>query len=288
MGLRCDHFIRATPDVDAAYATFARLGLSVSPPRAAPDPGTRHTVVRVGAWPETMMFVAHVDLADRDKGLAEPATADLVPLLEAGGGMRRLAFAADDLEPVRRALADQPGGFTETVGALGGEELRTITPGDVAQAGCRFKIVQYPASMGEIQAASTPPPGDFRLMKVDHVAIIQPDFEACTRYWTEVLSLPMVGEFEGPGFVVRQIKAGEMIVELLKSTSDDGPLASRKPGLQSTLACQVEDIDAAVALARARGFNPRGPRPGTISNTRIAVIQPEELSGMGLQLMQYA
>ena len=251
--LRCDHFIRATPDIATAHQELTRLGLRATPPGPAADTGAQNTVVALGTWPESMMFVEHMTHPDRTQAAADPRTADLVPLLDAGGGMRQLLFAIDDLGPARAVFADQPGGFHETVVTVadGDHEVRRITPADSSPAGCRFTIAQYPDQMGELLAAAAIPTGhDFPVKRVDHMAIIPPDFEAGTRYWTEVMGLPVVGEIDAPGFLIRQVRAGDVMIELLKSSTSEGPLAQAPPGLLPVLACEVDDL-AGVRNARS-------------------------------------
>jgi catechol 2,3-dioxygenase-like lactoylglutathione lyase family enzyme len=286
--IKCDHFIRATPDIEAAYKLCVRLGLPVNTPRPAADTTADYTVVTLGAWPKNIMFVEYMTHYDHEKGLATPGIADLIPLLRAGGGMRQLVFAIDDLEPLRRSFAKQPGGFTEGVTKItDSQAVHGLTPGDYSVAGCRFGVVQYPSVMGKLLGSAAPPTGDFPLKRVDHMAIIPPDFEAATRFWTEVMGLPIVGEVEGRGLLIRQLQVGDMVIELLKSTTPDGPIANAQPGLLPVLACEVDDVAACVALARERGFNPRDPAPGILPGTLVSSIPGHEMSGIEYQLLQY-
>jgi hypothetical protein len=83
------------------------------------------------------------------------------------------------------------------------------------------------------------------------------------------------------------MKIGDAIVELLGPDSPESPLASRPPGLSSMAAWEVGDLDAAVALARERGFTPSEPATGVLPGTRVATIPGAELSGVGMQLLEY-
>jgi catechol 2,3-dioxygenase-like lactoylglutathione lyase family enzyme len=281
-----DHFIRATPDIEAAHKEVTRLGLTASPPGPAGDTGAHYTVVTLGG-PGNRMFVEYMTHPDLGAAAADPGMADIVPLLEAGGGMRHVVFAVDDLAPVRDSFADQPGGFGERVAKVaGGLEVRTIAPGDTSAAGCVFGFVEYPTDMVTLMAKMAPV-HDFPLKRIDHIAVVPPDFEAGTRYWTDVLGVPVHAEIPGPGFVIRQMKVGDLMVELLGSTDPAGPLADTPPGLLPVLACEVDDVAACVELARSRGFTPPDPQPGILPGTLVSTIPATETSGIQYQLLQY-
>ena len=102
-----------------------------------------------------------------------------------------------------------------------------------------------------------------------------------------MLGVPVYAELAGPGFLIRQLKVGDVMVELLASDDPNGPLAGAVPGLRPTVACEVEDLEASVALARERGFTVPDSRVGALPGTLVAVIPPEELAGLSLQLLQY-
>jgi hypothetical protein len=87
--------------------------------------------------------------------------------------------------------------------------------------------------------------------------------------------------------IIRQLKIGDAILELLGPESPESPLASRPPGLASMVAWEVADLDAAVTLARDRGFTPSDPAPGILPRTRVATIPAPELAGVGMQLLEY-
>ncbi|MHB8577477.1 MAG: VOC family protein, partial [Dehalococcoidia bacterium] len=118
-------------------------------------------------------------------------------------------------------------------------------------------------------------------------AAIAPDLDATTRFWTEVLELPLAGEVRTTTTIIRQFKLDDAIIALLGPAIPDSPLAQRPPGLVSMIACEVVDIDAAVTQARAAGFTVADPAPGALPHTRVTSIPGSELSGLALQLLEY-
>jgi hypothetical protein len=50
---------------------------------------------------------------------------------------------------------------------------------------------------------------------------------------------------------------------------------------------EVPDLEAAVRQAREAGFTVSDPVIGALPGTRIAMIPPQELGGMTMQLLQY-
>ncbi|MGH2604038.1 MAG: VOC family protein, partial [Dehalococcoidia bacterium] len=127
----------------------------------------------------------------------------------------------------------------------------------------------------------------FPLKRLDHLAAIAPDLETATRFWTETLGVPVAGEVRSPAAIIRQMRIGDAIFELLGPATPDSPIATRPPGLISMAAFEVPDLDAAVAQARAAGFTPSEPAAGVLPGTRTATIPPAELAGMAMQLLQY-
>lgn len=125
------------------------------------------------------------------------------------------------------------------------------------------------------------------LKRLDHVAAVTQDLEASTRFWTDVLEVPLFGEVRTPTTIIRQFKLGDAMLELLGPASPDSPLAQRRPGLLSMAAFEVTDIAAAVAEARAAGFTVTDPAPGSLPGTRVTRIPGEQLSGFTLQLLEY-
>jgi len=83
---------------------------------------------------------------------------------------------------------------------------------------------------------------------------------------------------------------GESEIELLESTSPDGPIArfitSRGPGIQH-IAFRVADIEKALKELKAQGVRliDENPRYGA-GGTRIAFLHPKETQGVLVELCE--
>ena len=128
----------------------------------------------------------------------------------------------------------------------------------------------------------------FPLKRLDHLAVVAHDLEGKTRFWTEVLGVPVAGEVVTPTMVIRQLKIGDAVLELLGPASPDSPLQQRPPGLVSMVSWEVEDLAEAVRQARAGGFTAPETVQGVLPGTRTATIPGTELVGVNMQLLEYA
>jgi len=186
---------------------------------------------------------------------------DRVAVRLVDGDARLLGFAVDDLASARDALGDS----------------------DVSFGGCDIELIAAPAHAAD----AVDPVHAISLARVDHLAAIPPDLDAATRSWVDVLGVPVHDEIRTPDVVIRQMKVGDLVVELLAPTGPDSPLAGRPSGLLAVVACEVPDAAAAAAVARGRGFRPTDPAPGALPGTLVSRIDAAELGGLGLQLLQY-
>src|SRR5919206_158865 len=84
----------------------------------------------------------------------------------------------------------------------------------------------------------------------------------------ELLSVPTVGEVVSPTTVVRQLRIGDAMFELLGPATPDSPIRQRPPGLNSMCSFEVDDLSAVVEQVRAAGFEVPDPRVGTLPGTR--------------------
>jgi hypothetical protein len=87
--------------------------------------------------------------------------------------------------------------------------------------------------------------------------------------------------------IIRQLRLGGAVLELLGAASPDSPIHQRVPGPVRMASWEVPDVDHAVALARQAGFTPSDPAPGPLPGTRISTIPGPELAGVHMQLLQY-
>ena len=131
-----------------------------------------------------------------------------------------------------------------------------------------------------------------KILKIDHLGIAVNSIEDGKNFWSDVLGLA----FEGAETVEEQkvttafFPVGESEVELLESTSPDGPVAKyidkRGQGIQH-IAFRVDDIDAALAELKEKGIQliDQQPRHGA-GGARIAFLHPKATGGVLVELCQ--
>lgn len=128
--------------------------------------------------------------------------------------------------------------------------------------------------------------------KIDHLGIAVKDLAATMAIYRDALGLHLDGVEEVPTEQVRvaMFAAGESHVELLESTSPDGPIARaierRGEGIHH-IAFEVADIHAAMAQAKANGLQllSEAPRPGA-GNTLVVFAHPKSTGGVLIELVQ--
>ena len=288
-----DHIIIATPDVSAASGPFERLGLTLTPLAGHARLGTENRAMFAGNL-ETEFYVELLGI--RDRAEAESAEslsgAALIAALASGTAAFRLMFVSDNLatEATRLNVAGIATQLDHVVREDGTPIADVLRPAAFGAAGCDFAFISYPESPAErrrrhersaLFAHALP------LKRLDHLAVVTPELEKAMAFWVNVLGVPVHGEVRGRGMIIKQMKIGDAIVELLGPDSPESPLASRPAGLISMAAFEVPDLDAAVETARAKGFSPSTPAAGALPGTRVATIPPTELSGFALQLLEY-
>ncbi|TCS80550.1 methylmalonyl-CoA epimerase [Pectinatus cerevisiiphilus] len=133
----------------------------------------------------------------------------------------------------------------------------------------------------------------FKVECVDHIGIAVPDLKEAKKFYTDVLGLKCTGEEEVAEQKVKTafIPTGEAEVELLESTSPDGPIAKfiakngGRQGIQH-VALRVDNIENAIADLKAKGVRmiDEKPRYGA-GGSSIAFIHPKA-SGVLLELCQ--
>jgi catechol 2,3-dioxygenase-like lactoylglutathione lyase family enzyme len=254
----------AAPDLATISAAYGRLGLRLPPADAA---GHRPSF-RVGAADH--LVTAELLATDAEQPLRDP-----VPRAAAAGrGLFAVGLRVADLRTALDRLAAR-GIAAQSAGAMVWLPLHE-------QAGADFVLVPS----GPPSAAGAPNHA-FPLKRLDHLAAVAPDLDAKCRFWEDVLGVPVAGEVRTPAMVIRQLRIGDAIFELLGPASSDSPLHRRPPGLVSMAAWEVEDLAAAVAQARAAGFTVPEPAVGVLPGTRTATIPAPELGGTAMQLLQY-
>jgi len=132
----------------------------------------------------------------------------------------------------------------------------------------------------------------FKVLKVDHIGIAVKDLEQAKKFYTEMLGMPALGEevVEQQKVKVCFIPCGDSEVELLESTSPEGPIAKfiekNGEGIQH-LALKVDNVEAALADLKAKGVRliDEVPRYGA-GGASIAFIHPKSTGGILLELSQ--
>jgi methylmalonyl-CoA/ethylmalonyl-CoA epimerase len=130
------------------------------------------------------------------------------------------------------------------------------------------------------------------ILKIDHLGIAVNSIDDGKNFWSDVLGL----KFEGAETVDAQkvttafFPVGESEVELLESTSPDGPVAKfidkKGTGFQH-VAFRVADINAALEELKEKGVQliDQKPRIGA-GGAQIAFIHPKATGGVLVELCQ--
>jgi len=130
------------------------------------------------------------------------------------------------------------------------------------------------------------------ILKIDHLGIAVNSIDEGKKFWSDVLGLA----FEGTETVEAQkvttafFPVSESEVELLESTSSDGPVAKyiekRGPGIQH-VAFRVKNIEAALDELKEKGIKliDEKPRNGA-GGARIAFLHPKATGGVLVELCE--
>jgi methylmalonyl-CoA/ethylmalonyl-CoA epimerase len=131
-----------------------------------------------------------------------------------------------------------------------------------------------------------------KILKIDHLGIAVNSIDEGKNFWSDVLGL----SFEGAETVEAQkvttafFPVGESEVELLESTSPDGPVAKyiekRGQGIQH-VAFRVENIEAALEELKQKGIQliDQTPRKGA-GGAKIAFLHPKATNGVLVELCE--
>ena len=131
-----------------------------------------------------------------------------------------------------------------------------------------------------------------KILKIDHLGIAVNSINEGKNFWTDVLGL----EFEGTETVEEQkvttafFPVGESEVELLESTSPDGPIAKylekKGAGLQH-VAFRVLNLESALQELKDKGVRliDEKPRHGA-GGAKIAFLHPKATGGVLVELCE--
>lgn len=131
-----------------------------------------------------------------------------------------------------------------------------------------------------------------KVLKIDHLGIAVNSIDEGKAFWEDILEL----KFEGSETVEEQkvttafFPVGESEVELLASTSPDGPIAKyidkKGQGIQH-VAFRVENIEEALAELKEKGVKliDEKPRMGA-GGAKIAFLHPKATGGVLVELSE--
>ena len=130
------------------------------------------------------------------------------------------------------------------------------------------------------------------VLKVDHIGIAVENLEATLKVYTDILGLKLAGTetVEEQKVKTAFLPVGDTEIELLESTSPDGPIAkhleARGQGVQH-VAFRVDDLEAALAELKAKGVRliDEKPRYGA-GGAKIAFLHPKATNGVLVELCQ--
>ena len=132
------------------------------------------------------------------------------------------------------------------------------------------------------------------ILKVDHIGIAVNNLEETLKFYEEVLGLKREGTevVEEQKVKVAFLPVGDTELELLESTTEDGPIAKfiakngGRGGIQH-VAVRVDNIENAIEEVKAKGYKmiDETPRYGA-GNARIAFCHPKGTDGVLLELSE--
>lgn len=132
------------------------------------------------------------------------------------------------------------------------------------------------------------------ILKVDHIGIAVNNLEETLKFYEEVLGLKCEGTevVEEQKVKVAFLPVGDTELELLESTTEDGPIAKfiakngGRGGIQH-VAVRVDNIENAIEEVKAKGYKmiDETPRYGA-GNARIAFCHPKGTDGVLLELSE--
>lgn len=132
----------------------------------------------------------------------------------------------------------------------------------------------------------------FKVLQVDHIGIAVSNLAEAKKFYTDVLGMFVPGEevVEQQKVKVCFIPCGDSEIELLESTSPDGPIArfieKNGEGIQH-VALRVDNIEAAIADLKAKDIRliDEQPRYGA-GGASIAFIHPRATGGVLLEISE--
>ncbi len=131
-----------------------------------------------------------------------------------------------------------------------------------------------------------------KALKVDHIGIAVKNLEESLAFYTDILGLECQGTeiVEEQKVKVAFLPLGDTEVELLESTSEDGPIAKfiekNGEGIQH-IAFKVDNIEEAIAHMLSKGMKmiDEQPRYGA-GGAKIAFVHPKSTNRVLVELSE--
>ncbi len=133
-----------------------------------------------------------------------------------------------------------------------------------------------------------------KILQIDHLGIAVPNLEEGKAFWCDVMGLKLEGTetVEEQKVTTAFCPVGESEVEMLVSTSPDGPIAKfiekngGKGGFQH-VAFRVENIEEALAELKGKGVKliDEKPRLGA-AGCKIAFLHPKATGGVLVEISE--
>ena len=133
-----------------------------------------------------------------------------------------------------------------------------------------------------------------KILKVDHIGIAVTKIDDAKKLYHDILGLPMAGSetVAEQKVTTAFFPVGDSEVELLESTSPDGPIAkfieknAGRGGVQH-IAFRVDNLEAALAELKAKGVEliDQKPRMGA-GGAKIAFLHPKATFGVLVELSE--
>ncbi|MDY0235851.1 MAG: methylmalonyl-CoA epimerase [Gudongella sp.] len=130
------------------------------------------------------------------------------------------------------------------------------------------------------------------ITKIDHIGIAVKNLEETLKFYEEMLGIECTSQevVEEQHVKVAFLPVGDSEIELLESTTEDGPIArfieKKGEGLQH-IAFKVDDIEAKIKELEEKGVRliDKEPRYGA-GGARIAFLHPKSTSGVLIEISQ--
>jgi methylmalonyl-CoA/ethylmalonyl-CoA epimerase len=131
-----------------------------------------------------------------------------------------------------------------------------------------------------------------KVLKLDHLGIAVSSIDKKKNFWIDALGLTLEGTetVDAQKVTTAFLPVGESEIELLESTSEDGPVAKyierKGEGIQH-VAFRVENIEEALAELKEKGIQliDQTPRIGA-GGAKIAFLHPKATSGVLVELCE--